>query len=105
MKINEVIVNEQHRTCQIQQEAVFSEESIQTQHPKRKLAQISAEPIPNQIKHKLIQDKLTKQLMRHSNIVKPTSDDIRIAKNRAESALKRTDLEYQKKLKHWQDHH
>jgi len=36
--------------------------------------------------------------LRQSNIVKPTSDDIRIAKNRAETALKRADLEYQKEI-------
>lgn len=107
MKINEVIVNEQPRTCQIQQEAVFQDQRVQTQHPTRKVAQIqrnkkkpqvSTQPIPDQIKHKLIQDRLTKQFMRQSNIVKPTSDDIQIAKKRAETALKRADLDYQRKM-------
>ena len=107
MKINEVIVSEQHRTCQIQQEAVVRVKSIHTQHPTRKVAQIqrnkkkpqvSTQPIPDQIKHKLIQDKLTKLLMRQSNIVKPTTDDIEIARDRTETALKRADLEYQRKM-------
>jgi hypothetical protein len=59
------------------------------------MPQVSTQPIPDQIKHKVIQDRLTKQLMRQSNIVKPTIDDIRIAKNRAKTELKRSDLEYQ----------
>jgi hypothetical protein len=36
--------------------------------------------------------------MRQSNIVKPTADDIQIAKDRVATELKRGDLEYQKKL-------
>ena len=101
------------RTCQIQQEAVIPLESVQTQHPKSKVAQIqnsqfqqqrpqrrkvSAQPIPDQIKHKLIQDRLSKKFLRQSHIVKPTSDDIRIARDRVETELKRSDLEYQKKI-------
>lgn len=98
MKINEVIVNEQHRTCQIQQEAVFQDQRVQTVHPTKKVAQVSTEPIPNQLKHRLVQRRLTKQMMRQSNIVKPTADDVRIARGRAETALKRADLEYQRKM-------
>lgn len=107
MKISEVIYTEQSRTCQIQQEAVVPVESIQTQHSTTKVAQIqrnkkkpqvSTRPIPDQIKHQLIQDRLTKLLMRQSNIVKPTTDDIQIARDRVATELKRTDLEYQKKL-------
>jgi hypothetical protein len=107
MKISEVIYSEHSRTCQIQQEAVVPVQSIQTQHPTRKVAQIqrnkktpqvSTHPIPDQIKHKLVQDRLTKQLMRQSNIVKPTTDDIQIARDRVATELKRSDLEYQKKL-------
>jgi hypothetical protein len=113
MKISEVIYIEQPRTCQIQQEAVVPVQSIQTQHPTRKVAQIqssqdkqkqqqkpqvSTRPIPDQIKHKLIQDKLTRQLMRQSNIVKPTTDDIQIARDHVATELKRSDLQYQKKL-------
>lgn len=112
MKINEVIVNEQPRTCQIQQETVVRVKSIQTQHAKPKVDQIqssnvkqkqpqqrkvSTQPIPNQIKHKLIQNRLTKQMMRHSNIVEPSSDDIRIARNRAETELKKADLDFKKR--------
>ena len=109
MKISEVIYSEHTRTCQIQQEAVIPVQSIQTQHPTRKVAQIqrnkkkkpqvSTRPIPDQIKHKLIQDRLTKLLMRQSNIVKPTTDDIQIAKDRVTSELKRCDLEYKKKFR------
>jgi len=104
MKINEVIHSEHTRTCQIQQEAVIPNQSTQTQHPTTKVAQIqrnkkkpqvSTRAIPDQIKHKLIQDRLTKLLMRQSNIVKPTTDDIRIAKNRVVTKLKRADMSFE----------
>lgn len=106
MKINEVIKNEQHRTCQIKQEAVIPVQSIQTHNLTPKVAQtqqqqkrhVSTKPIPDQIKHKLIQDRLTKQLMRQSNIVKPTSNDIQIARDRVASQLKRSDLEFQQEM-------
>jgi hypothetical protein len=107
MKINEVIQNKAPSSYQIQQEAVIPGQSIQTQHPTRKVAQIernkkkphfSTRPIPDQIKHKLIQDRLTKQFMRQSNIVKPTTDDIEIARNRVETELKRSDLDYQREM-------
>lgn len=113
MKINEVINTELSRTCQIQQEAMVRVKSIQTQHAKpidalsqssnvkQKQPQqrkVSIQPIPNQIKHKLIQNRLTKQLMRQSNIVKPTTDDIKIARNRVETELKRSDLDYQREM-------
>jgi hypothetical protein len=111
MKINEVIPNEHSRTSQIQQEVESTTPSIQLQQPKRKIAQInspqlqqkrlnkrqlSTRPIPNQIKHNLIQDKLTKQLMCKSNIVKPTALDLKIAHDRVATAIKRDDLAYQK---------
>jgi hypothetical protein len=114
MKISEVIRKEHSRTCQIQQEAVLQDASVQTQQPKINIAQnrasqvpqrrtyrssVSPQPIPDQIKHKLIQDRLTKTMMRQSNIVKPTTDDIEIARNRLANELKRSDLEYQMKLK------
>jgi hypothetical protein len=102
MKINEVIVNEQPRTCQIQQEAVSQDQRVKTLHPTKKFAQVSTDPIPDQLKHRVLQRRLTKQMMRQSNIVKPTSDDIHIAKNRAETALKRADLEYRKVID-WSD--
>ena len=121
MKIKEVITTEQPRTCQIQQEEAIRLFSVRGQVQPRKVAQIqpsqahqqkiqkkrkiSTRAIPDQIKHKLIQDRLTKQFMRNSNIIKPTSDDVRIARDRAEARLKRSDLGYQRgvnqaRLKH-----
>jgi hypothetical protein len=111
MKINEVITKELAGTCQIQREQAISPLVVSSHQLPRKVAQIqssqaqqkqqqkppvSTQAIPDQIKHKLIQDKLTKQLMRQSNIVMPTSDDIRIARDRVATALKRADLEYNK---------
>jgi hypothetical protein len=90
---------------------VIPDESVQTQQPTINAAQnrtsqvpkqhpkgrtVSSNPIPDQIKHKLIQDRLTKQFMRQSNIVKPTTDDIEIARDRVATELKRSDLEYQR---------
>lgn len=96
MKINEVI--EQARTCQIEQESVVPAQRVQTLHPTNKVAQISTEPIPDELKHRLVQRRLTKKFMRKSNIVKPTVDDVRIARSRAETMLKRADLEYQRSV-------
>jgi hypothetical protein len=111
------IFNESNRTCQIQQEAVNPVASVQTQRQQSSVAQnqntqvqhqqqkrprrrkISTEPIAYQLKHKLIQDRLSQQLMRQSNIVKPTIDDIRIARERVATELKRIDLQYRKGLK------
>lgn len=110
MKINEVIQNEVPRTCQIQQEALFQDQQVHTLRPTNKITQISAEPIPDELKHRLVQRRLTKQMMRHSNIVKPSSDDIRIARNRAETELKKADLDFKKRseaeqLKHERQKH
>ena len=112
MKIKEVITTEQPRTCQIQQEEAIRPFLVQRQAQPRKFSQIqpsqvqqqkiqkkrkiSTRAIPDQIKHKLIQDRLTKQFMRNSNIIQPTSDDVRIARDRAETRLKRSDFEYQR---------
>lgn len=110
------LVRESARTSQIQREAAIRPLVVHRRAQPRKIAQnqpsqvhqqqkcpprrqVSARPIADPIKHDLVQDKLTTQFMRQSNIVKPTSDDIRIAKNRAETALKRTDLELKNKLK------
>lgn len=105
------IVHESPQTDQIQREQAIRPQAIQRRALVPKVAQIqqsqvpqprplkrtlSARPIAAHIKHKLIQDKLTKQFMRQSNIIKPTTDDIQIAKNRAETRLKRTDLEFKK---------
>jgi hypothetical protein len=113
MKINEVITKELARTCQIQQEQAMRPLIVRRRADLRKVAQIqqlpghqkrpskpqvSTQPIPDQLKHRLVQRRLTKQFMRQSNIIKPTTDDIRIAKNRAETNLKRADLDYQKSM-------
>lgn len=110
------IFNESNRTCQIQQEAVNPVASAHTQQQRSNVAQIknaqvqqqqqqrprrrkiSTQPIAYQLKHKLIQDRLSQQLMRQSNIVKPTIDDIRIARERVATELKRVDLQYRKGL-------
>lgn len=60
---------------------------------------ISSQPIADQIKHKLVQNKLAQQMLRKSNIVKPTQDDVRIARGRTERALKCKDLEYADQMK------
>lgn len=110
------IFNESNRTCQIQQEAVNPVASVKTQRQQSSDAQnqntqvrqqqqrlrrrkISTQPIAYQLKHKLVQDRLSQQLMRQSNIVKPTIDDIRIARERVATELKRVDLQYRKGLK------
>ena len=113
MKINEVIQNEPPRTYRIQNEAVHPDLRVQTPQPHHKNAfaqsskvqhkpsikrQVSTRPIPSQIKHKLIQDRLTKVFMRQTNIVKPTQDDIQIARDRVATELKRSDLEHQERL-------
>jgi hypothetical protein len=71
-----------------------SQVTLQKKSPSHR--RLSTRAIATPIKHDLVQDMLTKQFMRQSNIVKPTSDDIRIAKNRAETALKRADLDYER---------
>ena len=113
MKIIEIIHNVLPRTSQIQQEAVYPELRVLTSQPQQtntieqsstvmqtrpQKRQVSTRPIPNQIKHKLIQDKLTKNLMRQTNIIKPTADDIQIAKDRVASEIKRSDLQYHKNI-------
>lgn len=71
-----------------------SQVTLQKRSPPRR--RLSTRAIATPSKHDLVQDMLTKQFMLQSNIVKPTSDDIRIAKSRAETALKRADLDYQR---------
>lgn len=117
------IVSESPRTCQIQQEAVLSAQSVQTQHPNSKVAQIqksevcacvagkrpvSTKAVPTELKHRLVKGQLSKQLMRNSNIVKPSNDDIRIAHDRVATELKRADLEFQRdmdRMLRWQKRH
>ncbi len=55
-----------------------------------------SKPIPNATKHELMRRRLTKQIIRQTNNLKPNIDDIRVAQSRAETALKRADFEYQK---------
>lgn len=77
--------------------AQIQSSQVQQQRRLPNCRQISTKPIAAPIKHKVIQDKLTKQFMRQSNVVKPTSDDIRIARNRAETELKKADLDFKKR--------
>ena len=106
------IVSESPQTDQIQREQAISPTAVCRRVQPRKIAQIqpsqvqqqrkrsqkrlSTRAIADPIKHDLVQNRLTKQFMRQSNIVKPTTDDIRIAKSRAETALKKADLEFKK---------
>jgi hypothetical protein len=83
------------------QQKIDSEQALQvleTWPRSRQRRRISNRPVPAQIKHELVQDRLTQQFMRQSNIVKPTADDVRIARGRAETRLKRADLKYQRRL-------
>lgn len=104
------IMYESPQRDQIQREAAISLQAVQRRAQPPKVAQsaipraqqrqqkrqVSTRPIAAPLKHQVVQNKLTKQFMRQSNIVKPTSDDIHIAKNRAETALKKADLEFKK---------
>ena len=107
------IVNESSRTCEIQAKTIFPEQTTQTLPPEQindsvqasqanalapKKRQVSARPIASPVKHELIRRRLTRQLMRQSNIVSPNADDLRVARSRAETALKRADLEHQKRV-------
>lgn len=112
MCLNEVI-SESLGTCGIQSEAFHSPQAIVRQVPRGENAcaqasqvlgtrprsnrrSVSSRPIPEPIKHKLIQNKLTTKFLRQSNVAKPTSDDIRIAKDRVEIAQKRKNLDYER---------
>lgn len=108
------IVSESPQTDQIQREAAIRPLAIQRRAQLPKVAQIQSSQVQQQskrprkrrlstraiadpIKHDLVQNRLTKQFMRQSNIVKPTTDDIRIARNRAETELKKADLDFKKR--------
>ena len=109
------VANETPQTDQIHLDELFTPQSDKRQVPHRKIAQkrssqateqrrwrhrgeVASRPIADPIKHELVRDKLTKQFVHQSNIVKPTADDIQIAKSRAATALKRADLDYEKKV-------
>jgi hypothetical protein len=108
------VVNESPQTDQIHLDELFTPQDDNRQVPNRKNAQmrssqvvqqrqqpqkktVATRPIADPIKHELVRDKLTKQFVRQSNIVKPTDDDIQIAKSRAETALKRADLDFNRR--------
>lgn len=63
---------------------------------------LSSAAIAEPIKRELIRNRLTKLFMQHSNLIKPTSDDVAIAKDRAETKLKRADLAYKKAVQRQQ---
>lgn len=90
MKINEVISTQLRKVAKVQPSHV----QRQRKRPRRR--QVSARPIADPIKHKRVQDRLFKQFLRQSNIVKPTTDDIKVAKSRAETEQKRIDLAVKK---------
>ena len=109
------VVNETPQKDQIHLDELFTPQNDNRQVPHRKNAltrssqvmqqrrqqkrkTVATHPIADPIKHGLVQDMLTKQLVRQSNIVKPTVDDIQIAKSRAATAQKRADLDYEKKV-------
>ena len=104
------IFSESLKSTQIQREAPISSRVVQRSHlpqsgalkrsyqARRAVQRLpSARPIADPIKHHKIQQELARQFVRQSNIVRPTSDDIRIAKANAETELKRVDLEYRKR--------
>jgi hypothetical protein len=118
VSLSEVVVNESSQTDQVQLDELCTPQVTETQAPHRKTAQkrssqvvvkrqqplkkqksqaVTVSPVADPIKHELVRDKLTKQLVLQSNIVKPTNDDIRVAVTRAETALKRADLDYKKR--------
>ena len=104
------IFKESPENDQIQLEQVVAPPAVQRAQTIQKSAQIQSSPvsrlrgrlkrqiparaIPDQIKHKIIQKRLTAQMLKRGNVVKPTSDDIRIARDEAEAQQKRKDYEY-----------
>ena len=114
LSLSEVVVNESPKTDQIHLEELCTPQVVETQAQNRKTAKkrssqvvlqrqqpqkkaktqaVTSLPVADSIKHELVRDKLTNKFVRQSNIVKPTEDDIRVAKTRAETALKRADLD------------
>lgn len=59
---------------------------------------LPAKPMADQVKHELMIRKLTKQLTRNSNLLKPTQQDINAAIERYNTNQKRVDLEYEKQI-------
>jgi hypothetical protein len=77
-------------------EVVISEQSIKQATSRQ---QVSAEPVASDDKHKLIQKILMRRLLRRSNIVRATRDDMEIAKNVVGLELKKADLEHEQEVK------
>jgi hypothetical protein len=63
-----------------------------------KVRDVTTQPIASQYKHRLAQQQVIRQLLRASNIVKPSASDIEIAKNVVARRLKRVDFERQKDI-------
>jgi hypothetical protein len=85
------------RRAQLPKVALIQSSQVQQQSKRPRKRRLSTRAIADPIKHDLVQNRLTKQFMRQSNIVKPTTDDIRIARNRAETELKKADLDFKKR--------
>ena len=81
------------RTQTVQKSAQMQSSPVSRLRGKHK-RQIPASAIPDQIKHRIIQNRLTARMLKRSNIVKPTSDDIRIARDEAEVQQKRSNYNY-----------
>jgi hypothetical protein len=64
---------------------------------RKRTAPSAVPPIPDQLKHERLIRYLTAVLSRRERVIKPTEDDIRIARERVDTAQRRADLEYQRK--------
>ena len=109
------IFKESPENDQIQLEQVVAPPTIARAQPQHQIAQIQSSPasrlrgrpkrqipsqaIPDQIKHKIIQKRLTAQMLKRGNVVKPTADDMRIARDEAEVQQKRANYEHEQKHK------
>lgn len=76
--------------------AVISEEESLKQVTK--FRDVSTQPIAVQDKHQLAQQQVIRQLLKASNIVKPSASDIEIAKNVVARKLKRVNFERQNEI-------
>lgn len=77
-------------------EVVISEQSIKQATSRQ---EVSTDPVASDDKHKLIQNILMRRLLRRSNIVRATRDDLEIAKNVVGLELKKADLEHEQEVK------
>ena len=58
-----------------------------------------AQPLPSQVKHSEVINKLTSQITKNANKLQPTQKDIEIAVNRYKTNQKRANREYQKQIR------